>query len=87
MVVVVGASQSNTSHRSSALTSKRCLFGFVQTDSFGDFAKDSPVVGGLAGHQAWSRGDSATPGTFVIVNVLSDLTSAHGFCNLGFATP
>lgn len=52
LLVVAGASQSNASHHSSGLPQKQ--FGyFIQTDSFGDFAKMTPAVGGLAGYQAW----------------------------------
>lgn len=29
------------------------VFFFIQTDSFGDFARMRPAVGGLAGYQAW----------------------------------
>lgn len=53
-LAVAGASQSNTSHHSSGLSSETALFFFfIQTDSFGDFARMRPAVGGLAGYQAW----------------------------------
>lgn len=33
---------------------------FVHSGSFGDFAKDNPVVGGLAGHWSWGPGAVGT---------------------------